>query len=166
MRAGVSFNASDGLRDIIASLENPLLCDLVDRIFERLANLNHKPRWGDKTPHHVRELVRLGKAFPKAKFIHIMRDGRDVSSSLRKKRWYGPTIHAAWIWAESVRAGRLAGQALGSDRYIEIRYEDLIVNTEATLWREGLLGCRERSSKASTSLLRSGICKKSYQLAI
>lgn len=76
--------------------------------------------------------------FPKAKFIHIIRDGRDVSVSgwfnnLRaneretKQRWpdfRSYVEYCAHAWAFDVRKMRLFGQTY-PDRYFEVRYEDL-----------------------------------------
>ena len=48
-----------------------------------------KPRWGDKTPGYVLHLRRIAGVLPTARFIHLIRDGRDVAASLRKL-WWGP----------------------------------------------------------------------------
>ncbi len=46
-----------------------------------------KPCWGDKTPRYVLENPWLSEAFPKAKFVHIILDGRDVAASMIKAGW-------------------------------------------------------------------------------
>src|SRR5690606_30980566 len=35
-------------------------------------------RWGDKTPEYVMHVDALDRCFPRAQFVHIVRDGRDV----------------------------------------------------------------------------------------
>jgi len=45
-------------------------------------------RFVEKTPRNIFIASTLYKIFPKAKFIHIIRDGRDVVCSLLKKPWY------------------------------------------------------------------------------
>jgi hypothetical protein len=104
------------------------------RAFYRLyANRHGKTRWGDKTPIYCQHLNTIRKVLPEARFIHIIRDGRDVSLSLRQM-WFspGPDIETqAKYWADCVRSARSAG--VGHDDYIEVRYEELVVNTKATL---------------------------------
>jgi hypothetical protein len=48
-----------------------------------------KKRWIEKTPNHITEIPFLIKLFPKSKYIHIVRDGRDVacSSFAERKTW-------------------------------------------------------------------------------
>src|SRR5262245_11393925 len=47
-----------------------------------------KPRWGDKTPVYVESMDLIGEALPEARFIHLIRDGRDVALS-RARRGFG-----------------------------------------------------------------------------
>jgi Sulfotransferase family len=46
------------------------------------AGRNGKERWGDKTPGYSMELPLLASLFPDARFVHLIRDGRDVALSL------------------------------------------------------------------------------------
>jgi len=92
-----------------------------------------KPRWGDKTPLYCKNLDTIRKLLPEARFIHLIRDGRDAALSLRRM-WFspGPEIETqAAYWLECVLAARRAG--VDRPDYIEVRYEDLILNTRATL---------------------------------
>jgi hypothetical protein len=95
-----------------------------------------KPRYGDKTPGYVRHLPVLADLFPEARFVYIIRDGRDVALSLLDVEW-GPTTleKAARRWRKYVEAGLAAGQTLGPGRYLEVRYEELVAHPEATLRR-------------------------------
>jgi hypothetical protein len=94
-----------------------------------------KSRWGDKTPLYCMELNVIRKILPEARFIHIIRDGRDAALSLRGM-WFSPgweiETQAAY-WRDCVLAARRAGA--GRPDYIEVRYEDLILNTRETLNR-------------------------------
>jgi hypothetical protein len=93
-----------------------------------------KARAGDKTPAHVLQIDLLAGAFPEARFLHIVRDGRDVAPSLTGMH-FGPDHFgaAALFWRERVARGRAAGRRIGADRYREIRYEDLVADPEAVL---------------------------------
>src|SRR6185503_15592945 len=104
------------------------------RSFYRLyANRHGKTRWGDKTPVYCKHIDAIRRVLPESRFIHIIRDGRDVALSLRQI-WFspGPDIETqAKYWSDCVRAARSAG--LGRNDYFEIRYEELVLNPKATL---------------------------------
>jgi len=99
-----------------------------------------KQRWLEKTPEHVFAMDELSGALPEARFVHIIRDGRDVAISRRKTGWVGTSsknkvtqlIGAAIEWERAVIAGREAGEMLG-ERYLEVSYENLVDNTEDVL---------------------------------
>lgn len=104
------------------------------RIFYRLyaAKLG-KPGWGDKTPAYGPHLEALHRLLPEARFVHIYRDGRDVALSLREV-WFAPSRDPAGLgrfWAERLEEIRRAGRRV--PRYLEVRYEDLVREPEATL---------------------------------
>jgi Sulfotransferase family len=110
------------------------------RAFYRLYAERHgKERWGDKTPHYVTALARIGRALPEARFIHVIRDGRDVALStnrrlveLRGSRPV-PIERMAKRWRHRILTAR--GVAQVADRYLEVRYEDLVLDTAPTLRR-------------------------------
>jgi len=79
----------------------------------------------------------LGAQFPEARFVHLIRDGRDVALSLAESFDRAPqtSAQAALYWSERVRAGREQGGALPSGRYLELRYEELVAEPEATVRR-------------------------------
>lgn len=125
--------ADERLDACVRPLRSPTLAALIDSVF-RLKSA--KPRWGDKTPGYVTELSRLHRLFPAAKFVHIVRDGRDVCLSLRQTGWRGDTTWSiARYWSEHVGIGFEQGRALPSHLYLEMSYGDLVRNTEQTLRR-------------------------------
>jgi hypothetical protein len=85
-------------------------------------------RWANKTPKYVRHIRWLAEAFPNAHFVHILRDPRDVSASLIRAGWHSTYREAGRYWLRQVRAGRKAGDKLRDERYIEVYYEDLVLN--------------------------------------
>lgn len=103
--------------------------DAVRRIFATYASRRDKDRYGDKMPGYVLHVALLARLFPEARFIHIIRDGRDVALSLTDL-WFARqgVGEAALFWKRRVRAGRTAGRRLGPERYREVRYEDLIAD--------------------------------------
>jgi hypothetical protein len=94
-----------------------------------------KPRWGDKTPLYCLHLAPIRRVLPEARFVHVIRDGRDVALSSRKM-WFSPGFAIetqAAYWRRCVLGARRAG--LGRPDYLEVRYEDLVLRTRETLAR-------------------------------
>ncbi|MFL5798038.1 MAG: sulfotransferase family protein [Actinomycetota bacterium] len=114
----------------------PDFAEAVRRVYALYAEAHGKTRYGDKTPPFLMHLPLLAREFPEARFVHLVRDGRDVVLSLREQR-FAPSSFAgaAEYWASRVRRGRGAGQRLGPDRYREVRYEDLVADPERELRR-------------------------------
>ncbi len=100
--------------------------DAASLLFQEYARTQNKPRWGDKTPQYVMEIPTLLEIFPQARFIHIIRDGRDVALSW-KRFHYGPvtSYFCARRWRERVEAGKVHGRTLPGSQYMEVRYEEL-----------------------------------------
>lgn len=125
-------------QDVRAALANPPLggfTDAVRRLYALHAAREGKPRYGDKTPNYVLSLPLLADMFPEARFVHIIRDGRDVAlSHLDIKEWGPDSVEEAAVeWRRNVRKGMRDGSRLGVHRYREVRYEDLLDRPEATL---------------------------------
>jgi hypothetical protein len=93
--------------------------------FEAYAAAHGKPRWGDKTPHYVHHVDHLLRVFPRARFVVLVRDGRDVALSLRRMP-FGPNNAwaAAQWWARGIRAGARAARE-HPDAVLTVRYEDV-----------------------------------------
>ncbi|MCD6162423.1 MAG: sulfotransferase [candidate division Zixibacteria bacterium] len=101
----------------------------VDLYFSNFADINGKTRWAEKTPNNIFCINETLDFFPDAKFIHVIRDGRDVVLSLCQGRNFNP-VTAIFRWLVSAEAGI---RFRGNPRYYEVRYEDLILDTENTL---------------------------------
>jgi hypothetical protein len=80
--------------------------------------------WGDKTPEYVLKMRDLKTLFPRARFLHILRDPRDCCLSVNKT-WNRNVFRAAHVWQEGVLSAGRQSSALGND-YLEIRYEALL----------------------------------------
>ena len=106
---------------------------LVDAIFQAHIAQFDKPRWGDKTPSYTEDIDILRQIFPDAKFIHLVRDGRDVLVSQKNIEWFSRNVVRLirdWQWKVSI--AHKVGRVLGDD-FLEVRYEDLIREPEDTL---------------------------------
>jgi hypothetical protein len=116
--------------------------EAIGAVFEAYAADRGKPRWGDKTPLYMQHLPLLERLFPTAKFVHLVRDGRDatisflaVPAGIMTAGWGYPRDARGFAaqWATEVCAARALGRRLGTDRYLEVRYEELVADPPATL---------------------------------
>ncbi len=105
--------------------------------FDAYAERQGKPRWGDKTPAYMLSVTRIGRALPEARFVHLIRDGRDValSQTARAINEQPPPAEQAAKWVKRIGKSREQAAKLGGERYIEARYEDLVRDPEPTLRR-------------------------------
>jgi hypothetical protein len=120
----------------------------VTALFDLYGARKRKPFVGEKAPNYVRKIPTLHDLWPRAKFIHLIRDGRDVYLSVKKwttkegvrqerklaerfPAWQeDPTGASALFWEWHVRLGRESGASLGTDLYYEIRYESLVADPD------------------------------------
>lgn len=115
-------------------LSRPYLRDVVSTVFGYSCEKDNKVRWGNKTPTYVSHMAQINALYPQAKFIHIIRDPRDVSVSMLRVGWHGNTVRQiASRWRDQVEAGMRAGQKLGPVQYLEVQYEDLVLDGRTTL---------------------------------
>ena len=80
-----------------------------------------------------RHFDRLLEIWSDAKFIHIVRDGRDVARSCVNMNWAGNVWQGCDRWIEVERLWSQLKANLATDKYIEVRYETLIIQPESTL---------------------------------
>jgi hypothetical protein len=125
----------DRLRSVLSADPTPDLAEAVRRVYAMHATAAGKPRYGDKTPSYVDSILPIGRLLPEARFVHLVRDGRDVTLSQLAIEQWGPTTvdEAAAEWVRQLRHGRRSGARLGPHRYLEVRYEDLVSSTEDVL---------------------------------
>jgi hypothetical protein len=103
-------------------------------IYAALAAREGKPRWGDKTPVHSACMPAIAAALPEARFIHIIRDGRDVAASIRDLAFApgdGSVEAIAGDWRDRIATAR--ADAAGLAHYREVRYERLVTEPESVL---------------------------------
>lgn len=118
--------------------------DFIRIVMEEVARKQGVDRWIDSTPTNIPHMLRISRDFPDARFIHIIRDARDVALSLDKRHWSRPLpwdrkrslLAAGLYWEWIVRKGRKYGTMLGP-RYMEVRYEELVEGPESPLKRIG-----------------------------
>jgi hypothetical protein len=111
--------------------------DAIRAAYAVFARTRGKDRYADKTPVHIYHLPVLADLFPEGRFVHVIRDGRDVAASFLDQDDMRPNGmgEAALLWRERVSIGRTAGAELGPDRYLELRYEELVKDPRPILER-------------------------------
>ena len=116
--------------------------EVLRNIFSLAMEAQNRHRWAECTPLHLLEMDVIARELPDALFVHVIRDGRDVSLSLNRVGWINPLpwekshklLVGAWVWEWQVRKGRAIGQSLG-ERYCEVHFEDLVRFPRKTLDR-------------------------------
>lgn len=126
------------LSELVAAKGQFDLAEAVRTFYLMYADRFGKTRWGDKSPPYVRHMEPLFRLLPEARFVHMIRDGRDVALSYRGK-WFGPArmgIEAAAVfWKETILGARAVGARLPAGTYTETRFEDLLAWPQTSLRR-------------------------------
>jgi hypothetical protein len=113
-----------------------------------------KARWADKTPMYALSMDFIAEVFPDAQFVHLIRDGRDVVVSHRKRFGYFSAVKCVVKWPRYIRAARAFGAALPAGQYHELRYEEAVADPDKSLralfeflgeeWEDGVLEYADR----------------------
>jgi hypothetical protein len=155
---------ADELMERFAAIQPLNAGDAVRAFFDLYAQGQGKPRWGDKTPIYINRMMLIERALPEARFIHLIRDGRDAALSRAKRVLKQPTpMHkVAERWRNRIIRAREQGPRLG--HYLELRYEDLVLDPEGTLrrvceyidlpWDEAMLHYHERAAERMKEMHR------------
>lgn len=104
-----------------------------------------KARWAEKTPRNISRIGAIFHFFPEARFVHVLRDGRDVVCSLRTHprhqvvdgklvplNTWKPIAGCARRWRDDIECSR---PFWNDPRFHAVRYEDLVKDPRAALHR-------------------------------
>ena len=122
------------LGPVFAAIEDWSVGAGLRAVYTTYADRHGKPRWGDKTPGNAAYVDAIARVLPEARFVHLIRDGRDVAASLRGLPFApgdGSVETIAAHWRDTVARTRRLGGAV--PHYMEVRYERLVSEPEATL---------------------------------
>jgi hypothetical protein len=134
----------DNVRSVVTSLMAERGTDLstledrclpIDAIGEFRREQTGARRWGLKLQRRIQDIGTYAAIWPKAHFIHFIRDGRDMTASHFKTvpDWgYRTVADAAHGWLNVVTRPR---QGAPDGRYVEVRYEDLVTRPRETIER-------------------------------
>ena len=104
-----------------------------------------KARWAEKTPRNISRIAEIFRCFPAARFVHVLRDGRDVACSLRTHPRHKvvdgklvptgirrPIAGCARRWVRDIESSR---RWWSDPRFMTVRYEDLVLDPRPALER-------------------------------
>lgn len=135
IRSGLS---EEAVRDTTGELDSYI--GFLGTYMNMIAKQQGATRWVDSTPSNANCLAEIATAFPKARVIHMVRDGRAVALSLAKLGWSGARTgnfdkalsYSALKWQSVIEAVNQSKGSLG-DRFLEVQYESLVQNPEQVL---------------------------------
>lgn len=109
---------------------------LVTAVHREYARQHGKPHWANSDIATLDAMHLANGWLPDSRFLHIIRDGRDVALSHQTMPFgAGNIAECALAWRHRVGQNLRMGAILGPNRYLAIRYEDLILEPESTLRR-------------------------------
>ncbi len=92
-------------------------------------------RWVEQTPQYTRHLDDMRRLFPRAQFVCMVRDGRDVVHSLRHFVHPEPHERACELWRDFTRAALLFANSRHGDQLLFASYQRVVDDTESELRR-------------------------------
>jgi hypothetical protein len=105
-------------------------------IYDQYRRAKGKRRWGCKSTFVIHYVDRVRLHHPDAKFIHLVRDGRDVAASAKRSVFNHFHPHyVGRLWGEQQRTAIELSRTLPSDRMLGVRYEDLLDDPSGTVRR-------------------------------
>jgi len=104
---------------------------IFDYLMSYFARLNGKAIWCEKTPMHALHICSLADAFPDAKFLHCIRDGRDSAASFHRRYGYDAKC-TLFRWKKTVLTAQAQGREIAG-RYLEIKFEQITADPESVL---------------------------------
>ena len=123
--------SEEEMRRRLSELDDLKAAAVLRTFYEATAEVAGKPRWGDDTPSYLKRMRRIQRALTEARFVHVVRDGRDTLAAKPAEITTGAAIATGQRWSKKVRSAQQQEHLM--DWFMEIRYEDLVADPEATL---------------------------------
>lgn len=118
-------------------LENLPLGDygaVICRVQAEYARKKDKAYWANIDIATLDQMDLVNQWVPDARFVHIVRDGRDVALSHQTMPYgAGNIAECARAWKMRIGTSVKMGRILGPDRYHVLRFEDLVLDSETVL---------------------------------
>ena len=104
--------------------------ELVRSYLTQVRDRDRKPIVGGTLHRHFEHLPGL---WPNARYLHLLRDGRDVARSAVRMGWAGNAYMAADVWLLAEEAWDRLRHQVPSEQLHEVRYEQLVHDPEGVL---------------------------------
>jgi hypothetical protein len=114
--------------------------DFLRIVMGEICRMQGVARWAENSPEGMLYLPLIKTLMPDAVFVHIIRDGRDVATSLARLRYvrafpwedrHSP-IGCGIYWEWMVQRGREFGRTVPTD-YMEVHFEELLAEPQKVL---------------------------------
>lgn len=113
--------------DIVRHMPEETYAGVVYGVFASVAEQMQKHRIGNKYPDYWKNLPLLSEWFPRAKFLYVVRDGRDVALSVIKQPWGAKTVYGcARRWVRIQESAFRFFETISPERYSVLYYEELL----------------------------------------
>ena len=128
---------ADEFCDWALALTRPRLVEIINLVYRHHLATTGKRRLGDKTPPYIEIVRELGILYPGAKFIHLVRDGRDVATSYIELKWHGGCrcYEHDFDWTRALRFREAYRNSELNQQILDVKYEQLVSEPEPTVRR-------------------------------
>jgi len=119
---------------IFQSCRDRSLVSIFFAIYDQYSTTKGKQRWACKSTFMIRHVALVRRYFQSAKFIYLVRDGRDVAASARETIFnHYSAYYSACLWRQEQRDGIHWLEKLGDKEILLVKYEELVHDPEITL---------------------------------
>jgi hypothetical protein len=101
------------------------------RFYDQYRRFRGAARWGCKSTFMVHYADQARRYSPGSRFVHLVRDGRDVAVSAKKSVFnHFHPYYVARLWSAQQRLAAQLASRLGHEEFLTVRYEDLLADPE------------------------------------
>ena len=112
----------------------PLLSEFLETCFQSFMNASKKEVFVEDNTWSLLYSHELLKLVPEGKILHIIRDPRDVISSLLNQRWAPSDLDQILSWYKSLMdTWKIEKTKLRKDQFLEIKLENIILDTKEVI---------------------------------
>jgi hypothetical protein len=135
-------------------------------IYNQYLGYSGKRRWACKSTFMIEHVAEILHSYPDARFIFMVRDGRDVAVSAKKSIFnHFHVYYSALRWQREQRLGLSWLAKLSPEQIMLLKYEELINDPEATV-RQLCRFLGETFEEQMLEYHRSGEARKSGSLCV
>jgi hypothetical protein len=110
------------------------LINIFFAIYGQYLENTHKKRWGCKSTFMIYYVDLIRRYYPHAKFLYMVRDGRDVAVSAKKSIFNRYCVYyTARLWKKEQQIGISWLNKLSGNEIFMIKYEDLLTDSQNTV---------------------------------